>query len=222
MKLRKSIFRTAAAGAFLASMCVTALGQAKAFDKANMNTAVDACTDFFEFANGGWLKKTEIPASESRWGTFNVLADRNNAMLKEILESAAKSKAAEGSNEQLIGDFYATCMDEAGIEKAGITPIKRSSIGSTRSSPPRTSSGRSRTSTTTASRPYSPSASGPTLRTQTRFCSIRAKAESRSRTAITTRRRIRNPSRPARNSSSTSRTCSSFSAMPMPPRAPTR
>ena len=124
MKLRKSIFRTAAAGAFLASMCVTALGQAKAFDPANMNTAVDACTDFFEYANGGWLKKTEIPASESRWGTFNVLADRNNAMLKEILDSAAKSKAADGSNEQLIGDFYATCMDEAGIEKAGITPIK--------------------------------------------------------------------------------------------------
>jgi putative endopeptidase len=124
MKLRKSIFRTAAAGAFLASMCVTALGQAKAFDPANMNTAVDACTDFFEYANGGWLKKTEIPASEARWGTFNILADRNNAMVKEVLDKAVTSNAKAGSNERLIGDYYATCMDEAAIDRAGYDPIK--------------------------------------------------------------------------------------------------
>ena len=124
MKLRKSIFRTAVAGAFLASMCVTALGQAKAFDPSNMNTAVEACTDFFEYANGGWLKKTEIPASEARWGTFNILADRNNAMVKEVLEKAVKSNAKPGSNERLIGDYYATCMDEAAIDRAGYDPVK--------------------------------------------------------------------------------------------------
>ena len=124
MKLRKSIFRTAAAGVFLAAMCVSSLAQVKAFDPSNMDTAVEACTDFFQFANGTWLKKTEIPSSESRWGTFNVLADRNNAMVKEVLDTAVRAKAAPGSNMQLIGDYYATCMDEAAIERAGYDPIK--------------------------------------------------------------------------------------------------
>nr|HQU91845.1 M13 family metallopeptidase [Pyrinomonadaceae bacterium] len=87
-------------------------------------TAVEACTDFYQYANGTWLKKTEIPSTESRWGTFNVLADRNNAMLKEVLESDAKSTAKAGTNKQLIGDFYATCIDEAAIERAGGDPIK--------------------------------------------------------------------------------------------------
>ena len=122
--MRKGIFQSLAAGAFLASMCITSLGQSKAFDPANMNTAVDACTDFFEYANGGWLKKTEIPASEARWGTFNVLADRNNAMVKEVLDKAVKSNAKAGTNERLIGDYYATCMDEAAIDRAGFDPVK--------------------------------------------------------------------------------------------------
>lgn len=124
MKLRKSIFRTAAAGLFLGAMCVSTLAQVKAFDPSNMDTATEACMDFFQFANGGWLKRTEIPSSESSWGTFNILRDNNSAMLRTILESAAKSNAAAGTNERLIGDFYATCMDEAGIEKAGLTPVK--------------------------------------------------------------------------------------------------
>ncbi|MGD9630851.1 MAG: M13 family metallopeptidase [Pyrinomonadaceae bacterium] len=122
--MRQFTLRSWMALAMMAAFSVTALGQAKAFDPANMDTAVEACTDFYQYANGGWLKKTEIPASESRWGTFNILADRNNAILKEVLETASRTKAAPGSNDQLIGDFFATCMDEAGIEKAGIDPIK--------------------------------------------------------------------------------------------------
>ena len=122
--MRTGIFRTIAASAFLGAMCITSLGQSKAFDPANMNTAVEACTDFFEYANGGWLKKTEIPASESRWGSFNVLADRNNAMVKEVLDKAVTSNAKAGSNERLIGDYYATCMDEAAIDRAGFDPVK--------------------------------------------------------------------------------------------------
>lgn len=122
--MRQFTLRSWMALAMMAAFSVTALGQAKAFDPANMDTAVEACTDFYQYANGGWLKKTEIPASESRWGTFNILADRNNAILKEVLETASRTKAAPGSNDQLIGDFFATCMDEAGIEKSGIDPIK--------------------------------------------------------------------------------------------------
>ncbi len=122
--MRKQTFRSTFALVIIAFFSISTLAQYKAFDPANMDTAVEACTDFYQYANGTWLKKTEIPASESRWGTFNILADRNNTLLKEVLESAAKSKAKAGSNERLIGDFYATCIDEAAIEKAGGEPIK--------------------------------------------------------------------------------------------------
>lgn len=122
MNIRK--MRPAFSALMLVTLGISTLAQSKGFDTANMDRAADACMDFFQYANGGWLKKTEIPASESRWGTFNILADRNNVILKEVLETASKRKSATGSNDQLIGDFYATCMDEAGIEKAGTDPIK--------------------------------------------------------------------------------------------------
>jgi putative endopeptidase len=123
--MRKQIFTFTAAALTIAAFNFTALAQKfKPFEVGNMDTSVEACTDFFQYANGSWLRSTEIPASESRWGTFNVLADRNNTMLRDVLESAAKSNAKAGSNERLIGDFYATCIDEAAIEKAGTEPIK--------------------------------------------------------------------------------------------------
>jgi putative endopeptidase len=109
----------------MAAFTFTAFAQTfKPFEVGNMDTSVEACTDFFQYANGSWLRSTEIPASESRWGTFNILSDRNTTMLRNVLETAAKSNAKAGSNERLIGDFYATCMDEAAIEKAGAAPIR--------------------------------------------------------------------------------------------------
>ena len=108
----------------LLSVSATAFAQNKGFDTSRMDKSVEACTDFFEYANGAWLKSTQIPASESRWGTFNILGDNNNTMLREVLESAAKSKGAPGSDAQLIGDFYSSCMDEAAIEKAGAKPLE--------------------------------------------------------------------------------------------------
>ncbi len=122
--MRKQIFRTLAAASMLITMSISAVAQSKGFDPKNMDRTVDACMDFFQHANGTWLKNTQIPASEARWGTFNILSDNNNTMLREVLDAAAKSKAAAGSNERLIGDFYATCIDEAAIEKAGAAPIE--------------------------------------------------------------------------------------------------
>jgi putative endopeptidase len=106
-------------------MYVTTMAQSKAFDTNRMNTSADACTDFFEYANGTWIKNTEIPPAFSRWGTFNILADNNQAILKEILETAVKTKSAAGSDTQLIGDLYASCMDEAAIEKADAKPLAK-------------------------------------------------------------------------------------------------
>lgn len=116
-------FRFTAALTVTLSLSLGTMAQSKAFDTSRMDTSVEACTDFFQYANGGWLKNTEIPAAESRWGTFNILGDSNTSILKEILDNSAKTKAAAGTDTQLIGDFYATCMDEAAIEKAGVSPL---------------------------------------------------------------------------------------------------
>jgi putative endopeptidase len=122
--MQKTLFRIATAIVVSFSICANTFAQSKGFDTKRMDTTAEACNDFFQYANGTWLKTTEIPASESRWGSFNILANNNNAMLKDVLESAAKKKAAAGSDSQLIGDFYTSCMNEAAIERAGITPIK--------------------------------------------------------------------------------------------------
>jgi predicted metalloendopeptidase len=122
--MHRTLLRFATAFAVLFSLCVTNFAQSKGFDTKRMDTTADACNDFFQYTNGTWLKTTEIPASESRWGTFNILANNNNNRLRAILDEAAKSKAAAGSDSQLIGDFYYSCMNEEAIDKAGYDPIK--------------------------------------------------------------------------------------------------
>jgi putative endopeptidase len=89
---------------------------------ANIDPSVKPCEDFFHYASGNWLKNNPIPAAESRWGSFNELANNNNAMLRAILNDAAKNaaKAPKGSNAQKVGDFYASAMDSAAIEAAGL------------------------------------------------------------------------------------------------------
>lgn len=122
--MRKNRIQALTAASLLLSMCLSAFAQSKGFDLTRMDKSADACEDFFQYANGTWVKNTQIPASESRWGSFNILADNNDATLYEVLESAAKSKSPAGGDAQLIGDFYASCMDEASIDKTGITPIR--------------------------------------------------------------------------------------------------
>ncbi len=108
---------------FVLSLGFTASAQNKGFDVRNMDKSVNACTDFFQYANGSWVKTTKIPASQSRWGSFNVLADNNRAILKSVLEKASSSNGAKGSDSQLIGDYYSSCMNEDAIEAAGAKPV---------------------------------------------------------------------------------------------------
>src|SRR5256885_2279701 len=76
----------------------------------NMDTTVNPGDDFFTYANGGWLKRNPIPASESAWGIGNLVRDELYVQLRTIDEAAAQKKAPPGSDEQKIGDFWTTAM----------------------------------------------------------------------------------------------------------------
>ena len=94
-------------------------------DIKNMDNSVKPTDDFYKYVNGNWLKNNPIPASESRWGSFNELNEKNTAKLRSILEAAANNKnAVKGSNEQKIGDFYASAMDSVKLNKDGVAPLK--------------------------------------------------------------------------------------------------
>ncbi len=122
-------FRVASAGLAACVLAIAALAQTggkngRGFDKARMDETAVACNDFYQFANGGWLKTTEIPAAFSSWGSFNILAENNRKTLHEILEESTKKTGAKpGSIDQKVGDFYATCMDETKREAAGAKPL---------------------------------------------------------------------------------------------------
>jgi putative endopeptidase len=95
------------------------------FNPADLDRSANPCTDFYKFADGGWIASHPIPPAYSSWGTFNILLNHNQDVLRQVLEAAAANRnAPAGSNEQKIGDYYASCMNEPEIEKEGITPLK--------------------------------------------------------------------------------------------------
>src|SRR5438477_11751732 len=99
---------------------------AKPIDPSNMDPSVKPADDFFLYANGGWIKRTEIPPEYSRWGSFNQLIEHNNDALHEIAEKAASSHVdpKTASDIQKVGDYYASGMDEKTIDAARIQPIQ--------------------------------------------------------------------------------------------------
>lgn len=96
----------------------------KFIDPAHIDNSVKPGDDFYTYANGSWMKNTTIPASETRWGSFNLLEDFNKNALHTLLEDAAKVKnAKKGTPMQMVGDLYRCGMNVDAIEKAGIAAI---------------------------------------------------------------------------------------------------
>lgn len=99
--------------------------QKSGINKSFMDLSVSPGEDFYQYANGGWMKTAQIPASDPSFGSFNEIRDRNEANLRKILEDCrADAKAPVGSTVQKIRDFYISGMDSISLEKQGLTPIK--------------------------------------------------------------------------------------------------
>jgi putative endopeptidase len=98
----------------------------KVLDPSYMDTSANACTDFFEFANGGWLKRDTIPAAFSTSGVGKDMTDRNEIVVRSVLEDAMANRNSypAGSTQRKLGTFYGSCMDSTSAEHAGITPIQ--------------------------------------------------------------------------------------------------
>ncbi len=90
----------------------------------NIDSTVNPAEDFFQYANGGWIKNNAIPEEQSSWGIGNLVIEENLKRLREISENAAKTSATKGSPEQKIGDYWATAMDSTKIEEDALKPLQ--------------------------------------------------------------------------------------------------
>jgi len=98
--------------------------QSTPLDPANLDRSVSACTDFYQFANGGWAKTHPVPPAYSIWGSFAELSENNQSNVLTILRNSAVSGNHQASADlRKLATYYTSCMDSAGAEKAGAQPI---------------------------------------------------------------------------------------------------
>src|SRR5579863_5051113 len=103
---------------------LSALPYSPSLDVSSMDRSVDPCTDFYRYSCGTWIKKNPIPPDQARWNVYSKLDEDNLRFLWGILQDASQPRAGRTPVETQIGDFFEACMDEQGVEKAGVAPLK--------------------------------------------------------------------------------------------------
>ena len=116
---------TPAMALVLACSALPVQAQTPALDLTARDTTCSPCRDFFQYANGAWVARTQIPAAFASFGSFQELAERNRTTLYEVLEDVRReSRAPAGSTTALLRTFYGGCMDSARAEIEGIKPLE--------------------------------------------------------------------------------------------------
>lgn len=93
------------------------------FDLTGKDTSIRPGNDFFRYSGGNWLATQQLPSDKTRFGTFDILADRADADTRTIIEDLARTPAAAGTPERKVGDFYNAYLDTAAIERRGLAPL---------------------------------------------------------------------------------------------------
>ena len=94
------------------------------FTPANMDRTANPCIDFYQYSCGSWLAKNPIPPDQSHWGVADQLEERNRTILRGILDKASANDPKRSPDDQKIGDFYSSCLDEAAIDELGMEPLR--------------------------------------------------------------------------------------------------
>ena len=94
------------------------------FDLSAMDKSVKPGDDFFRYAGGTWMKTAQIPADRSRWGSFNILAAKSEADVKELADEVASKPQKPGSVEQKVADYYSSYLDTKAIDALGLKPFE--------------------------------------------------------------------------------------------------
>ena len=109
----------AVAGAFAQDAPITSFPYTPGLDVSSMDRTADPCSDFYQYACGGWLRNNPIPPDQSSWSVYGKLYQDNQRFLWGILDSLAKGTEGRNATQQKIGDYFAACMDEGAVEKLG-------------------------------------------------------------------------------------------------------
>jgi putative endopeptidase len=108
----------------ISAVCSFAQSNSASPDFSAVDKSADACTDFYAYACGNWMKTNTIPPDQASWVSFRELDDRNEAILRQILEKAESDGPHRNAIDQKIGDYYDSCMDESTANSKGLDPVK--------------------------------------------------------------------------------------------------